>query len=216
LAGDEGTPKPRIGRQPRRGITKSLVEVDLTGHGQQIARVVGEVAAALVVPQPGTLVPGVGQRHHMVDLHGRGGVGAANEVDGHPGVGVMQDAALREAGTGPHLQIDQIAAQDVVAGVATVVPELDVDVVTPRLTEPEPLEVAYPVPAVDGQRLHLMASRVVTRGRCRRRSRLGLLPCFIAQVEPTGAHRNSDHNHDRQPIAEPAVGSHASCHTALS
>jgi hypothetical protein len=41
-----------------------------------------------------------------------------------------------------------------------------------------------------------------------------LLPCFIAQVEPTDAYRNSDHDRDRQPIPEPAVGSHAPCHIA--
>ena len=57
------------------GVAKCLVEVGLTGDGQQIARVVGEVAAALVVPRACALVPGVGQRHHMVDLHGGRGVG---------------------------------------------------------------------------------------------------------------------------------------------
>ena len=76
----------------------------------------------------------------------------------------MQHPTLREAGSGPHLQVGQIAAQDVVAGVATVVAERDVDVVAPRLTEPESLEVADPVPAVDGQCLHLPAGRVVVRG----------------------------------------------------
>jgi hypothetical protein len=43
-----------------------------------------------------------------------------------------------------------------------------------------------------------------------------LLPCLIAQVEPTDAHRNSDHNRDRQPIPEPAAPSgNDTCHIAV-
>ena len=49
LARDEIEAVAKIGWQPRGGVTKSLVEVDLCAHRHQVARIVGEVAAALVV-----------------------------------------------------------------------------------------------------------------------------------------------------------------------
>ena len=57
----------------------------------------------------------------------------------------------------------EVASQDVVARVAAVVAELDVDVVAPRLTESVPREVGLPVPAFDRQVVQ-QGSRVVVAG----------------------------------------------------
>ena len=84
----------------------------------------------------------------MVDLDGVGGVGATNKADRRVGVVVMQDPALCVAGAGPHDQVGEVTTQDVVAGVAAVAAELDVDVVAPGLTEPVTREVGLAVPAL--------------------------------------------------------------------
>ncbi len=97
----------------------------------------------------------------MVDLDGVRGFGAAREGDRLAGVGVVQHAALRVAGARAHDQFGEVPAQDVVAGVAAVVAELDVDVVTPRLTEPVAGEVGVAVPALDRQPVQRLASGVI-------------------------------------------------------
>ncbi len=123
----------------------------------------------------------------------------------------MQHAALREAGPGPHLQVDQIAAQDVVAGVAAVVTELHVDVVTPGLAEPEAVEILDTVPALDGQRVELAPSHV--EGRVRGEFlRLGLPASGVVEVEPTDTGGDGDNDQQRQSVPPSAVGSQAPCH----
>ena len=87
----------------------------------------------------------------MVDLHRVGRLGPADERDRLAAVRVVQRAALGEAGAGPHDQLGEVAAQDVVAGVASVVAELDVDVVAPGLAEPVSGEVGAAIPPLDGQ-----------------------------------------------------------------
>ena len=59
-----------LGGSQLGGVAKGLVEVGLRADREQVARIVGEVAATLVVPVARALVPGVGQRHDVIDLHG--------------------------------------------------------------------------------------------------------------------------------------------------
>ena len=58
----------------------------------------------------------------MVNLHSRGGLLAALELDGLAGVWVIQSTADDGACVGPDLEtnIGQVAAQNIVAGVALV------------------------------------------------------------------------------------------------
>ena len=97
----------------------------------------------------------------MVDLDGFGGVRAADEVDGHPAVRVEECATLGVAGAAAHDEVLQIAAQDVVASIATVAAELDVDIVAPGLPELIALEVRGAVPAADLELFELLAGKVV-------------------------------------------------------
>jgi hypothetical protein len=99
----------------------------------------------------------------MIDLDRLRGVRAANERDRLTGVTIDQDTALRVAGARPDDQLREVAAQDVVTGIATVVAELDVDVVAPRFAEAVAGEVGLPIPALDGKRRQL-GPRVVVVG----------------------------------------------------
>jgi hypothetical protein len=174
----------------------------LSTNGQQVARVVGEVAATLVVPFARAFVPGVRKRNQVVDLHGVRRVGAAGERDGLPRIRVVQHASLRVAGAGSHDQIGEVSAQDVVPGVAAVVAELDVHVVAPRLTEPVAGEVGDAVPPLDRQPVQRRARGVEggaarrtdsgsrRRRPGRRRRRRGL----VMEVEPDG---DSDSEHEQ-------------------
>ena len=83
----------------------------------------------------------------MVDLDGVGCIGAADEVDRHAAVRVNEGATLGVAGAAAYDEVLQIAAQDVIAGVAAVAAELDVDVVTPGFSKLIPLEVRGAIPA---------------------------------------------------------------------
>src|SRR5690606_15661546 len=84
-----------------------------------------------------TLLPRVRQRDDVVDLHRGRGVLSAGECDRRAGVHVVQGSRRDDAvaGTGPVDDVDEVAPQDVVAGVAAVAPELHRHVVAPRLTE---------------------------------------------------------------------------------
>jgi hypothetical protein len=55
----------------------------------------------------------------------------------------------------------EVATQDVVAGVAAVVAELDVDVVALGFAEPVTGEVGHPVPSLDGKPRQLRPGVVV-------------------------------------------------------
>ena len=189
LPRDELAAKRLVGRQPCGRIAKCLVEVGLSADGQQVARVVGEVAATLVVPFARTFVPGVRKRNQVVDLHDVRRGRSSGERDRLARVRVVEHAALRVAGAGSHDEIGEVSAQDVVAGVAAVVAELDVHVVAPRLTEPVAGEVGDAVPALDRQPVQRRARRVEGRIarwadsglRCRRPSRRRRRPCLRAR-----------------------------------
>ena len=73
----------------------------------------------------------------------------APELGDGSGVGVVENSAEHRASIGVRLEhhIGEVAAQDVITGVAAVVAELDVDVIAPGLTELVALEVRGAVPA---------------------------------------------------------------------
>ena len=116
------------------------------------------------IPGARPFVPGVRQSHDVVDLDGIGGIRTAGEVDAHPAVGVDECATLGVAGAAAHDEVLQIAAQDVVAGVAAVVAELDVDVIAPGLAELRALEVRGAVPAANLELFELLAGGTEARG----------------------------------------------------
>ena len=79
---DEFAAERHVGRQPGVGVAESLVEVGFCANGKQVARIVGEIAAALLVPVAGALVPGVRQRDDVLDLDRLGGLGPrTNAID---------------------------------------------------------------------------------------------------------------------------------------
>ena len=134
-------------------------------------------------------------------------VGPAGERDRLARVRVVEHAALRVAGAWPHDEIGEVSAQDVVAGVAAVVAELDVHVVAPRLTEPVAGEVGVAVPALDRQPVQRRARRVEGRVarrpdsglRCRRRWRRRRRRCrgLVLEVQPD-RHSDSEHEQSKQ------------------
>ena len=97
-----------------------------------------------------------------------------------------------------------VAAQDVVAGVAAVVTELHVDVVTPGLAEPGAIEVLEAIPPLDGQRLELPPDRVV--GRVGGELLRGGFPASdVADVEPPDTGGDHDDDQQRQRVRPPAA-----------
>ena len=165
----------------------------------------------------------------MVDFDGFGCVGTADEVDGHAAVRVDEGATLGVAGAAANDEVLQIAAQDVIAGVAAVVAELDVDVIAPGLTELIALEVRGAVPAAYLKLFESLARDVESGGITRRgrrqryrgRRRLGapgrrrtgglpggtLLP--EQQARDGGDHQNRQ-NHGEDPA--PGFRGVACCH----
>jgi hypothetical protein len=122
----------------------------------------------------------------VVDLHRIGGLGATDEGDRLTGVRVDQDTALGIASARPQHQFGEVTPQDVVAGIAAVVAELDVDVVAPGFAEPVTGEVGHPVPSLDGKPCQLRPGVVVVgRGGGSRAL------CRSPPVQPSG-HRDGD------------------------
>src|SRR5699024_4831271 len=106
-------------RQPGRGIASALLPVQARLDGEQVQRVVGELAARVLVPARGAGLPCVGQRHHVVDVDG-----AVRAIEAHGLAAVRggERAQQHHAPARAGLQGDllEVAAQDVVAGVAAV------------------------------------------------------------------------------------------------
>ena len=88
----------------------------------QVQRIVGQVDAGLRVPALRAFVPGVAKREDMIDLYPAGRGDSAAEVDGVPGVGVVQDADQDGAAIAVEGGGGEVTVQDVVARVAAVVP----------------------------------------------------------------------------------------------
>ncbi|SKY95456.1 Uncharacterised protein [Mycobacteroides abscessus subsp. abscessus] len=65
---DVGASIRLVGRQPRRGVARTLGLVRAAIGGLQIARIVGEVAALLGRKLLRAFLPRVGQRDDVVDL----------------------------------------------------------------------------------------------------------------------------------------------------
>ena len=110
-----------VGGKPVSGGGGSLVLVGGAIHGEQIVRVIAEAVALGGGPVPGTGLPGVCERHDVVDLHGGAGVSAAHEQDGLPGVGVGERTRGDLAALGcAEYDISQVAGEHIVAHVAAV------------------------------------------------------------------------------------------------
>ena len=91
----EPAPVRPLRRQPRGGVAVALLRVRRAVDREQVERVVGERASARRVPLRRTLLPRVGQRDHVVDLH-RGRVGLG-EHEPPPGVRIVQHARDHDA-----------------------------------------------------------------------------------------------------------------------
>jgi hypothetical protein len=93
---------------------------------------------------------------------------------------------LRVARARPHDEVGEVATQNVVAGVAAVVAQLDVYVVAPGFAEPVAGEVGHPIPPLDGKPCQ-QRPRVVVVGRaCRWRGRRLLRPVTPVQPQHNG------------------------------
>src|SRR5690606_27944414 len=108
------------GRQPFGGAVGPLGVVGRSVYGAQVGRVVGEDLALGIRPpvRPGR--PGVGQRNKVIDLHLGAGLLTADERDRGAGVGVVQRAGQHLAAVAVEPLVDQVADQDLVAGVLAV------------------------------------------------------------------------------------------------
>src|SRR5690606_17880606 len=122
-------PAALVPGHPLPGRAVALGLVHRPRCGQQVQRVVREPPTALAVPGCGSVVPGRGQGEDVVDLDA-GGVPGAVEGELVAGVRVGEAPGEHDASGGAGLDDDvvQVPAQDVVAGVAAVVPTRGVDV----------------------------------------------------------------------------------------
>ena len=142
------------------------------------------------------------------------------QSDGLPGVQVVQHAALGVAGAGSHEQVGQVTTQYVVAGVATVVAELDVDVVAPGFAEAVPREVGLAVPALHRQPPQLRPGPVEHGAalpasgfgwprwgnRGRRRGIGGRRRCRCTRSQPCREYDDRDNDqHDQHPPSVPPL-----------
>src|SRR5690606_14497962 len=106
-------------REPGGGVAVALLPVQAGLDGEQVQRVVGELAAGLLVPARSAGLPGVGERDDVIDVDR---AVLAIEVDGVAAVRGVEGAALDDAAVRPALEGDrgEVAAQNVVSGVAAV------------------------------------------------------------------------------------------------
>src|SRR5699024_5833993 len=104
---------------------------------QQIQRVVRQFPPALSAELLCTLLPRIHQRDDVIYLNRTGSSAAAGEIDAFAGVRILEHPRDHGASVaaGAVGFVGQIPPQDVVAGVAAVVPAVDGDIVGPRLTE---------------------------------------------------------------------------------
>ena len=159
-------------RQPGRGVGVTLASVGGPVDGQQVQRVVSEPGTHRSAPLSRALLPGVGQRDHVVDLYGGRCSWSANEADRLAGVGIAQGAPQDQAAAGAGLQHvpGQVATQDVVAGVAAVTVQ-----VSPGRPERSPVIARLGCPALHrestecGQRRSRVSRRRGRRYWCRNR-----------------------------------------------
>lgn len=122
----------------------ALVLICLPLHGQQVGRIVGEAHSLGVRPPIGAHVPGIRERNDVVDLDRLANTGAALEGNGGVGVRIAQGAGGHRIRTplDRHIcLVDQIPVEDVVAGVAPVVPSRRVIAIVPGVTECGPAVV---------------------------------------------------------------------------
>ena len=130
LPGDVGAAVPGDVGQPGGGVGVALLAVGGVVDGQQVERVVGEGRAAGLVPGEGAGLPAVAERDHVVDVDAA--AVALLEPDRLPGVGVGEGAGHHDTvAAGLQRLVDEVAGQDVVAGVAAVA--VDVGPLLPEL-----------------------------------------------------------------------------------
>ena len=150
------------------------------------------------------LLPGVGQRDDVVDLHGLAGALAAAEGDRPAGVRVGQRAGEHDAVVGAGLErlAGQVAVEDVVAGVAAVAVD-----VGPGRAELLAVVAGLGRPALDRKR------RERGGGVARRRSRRGHRRSAATRHRDLVEHRRAArrerrhrHHRERDPRRRPSHG----------
>lgn len=119
LPGHVRAPVGAAGRQPGGGVAVALLLVEAALHRLQVERIVGQCESIPGADLLGARLPGVHQRHQVVDLHQGGGLHPAREL--HRPARVDADE-----GAGGHLarpclgQAGQVGGENVVARVASV------------------------------------------------------------------------------------------------
>ena len=164
-----------VARQPFGGVRVGLLLVRRAVCSEQVFRVVRQLAALLCGQILRAGLPCVRKGHHVVNLHGRGGLLAALELDGLAGVRVIQRAANYGACVGPDLEtkIGQVAAQNVVASVALVT----VNVI------PGGAELFTRVASLRRAFLHLQGCQLALRGRQIRCERGRGVNCLVRVLD---------------------------------
>ena len=123
--------------EPFGGVFGGFLGVGFPVGGLEVDGVVGEIASAVRIPLVGARIPGVAKGHHVVDGDQVAGFSSAFEVNGGVGVGVVEFPLGHDAVAfgGFEFHVGEVAGQNVVAGVATVVAAVHGDVVAPGFTE---------------------------------------------------------------------------------
>ena len=134
---DEWAAVGLVGRQPRCRVTVPLLLVYPPDRSLQIKRIIGEVGAREQIQLLRAGLPGIGQCDDVIDLNVRRRSRTALELDGGAGVGVIEDPAENRATIGSWLEdhIDEISAQDVIAGVTSVMAQGHCHIVSPGVSE---------------------------------------------------------------------------------
>lgn len=128
--------KRGIRRHPEGRPLITLVLVCLPLHREEIGGIIGESDTQRFRPCPRTLIPRIGQRHDMLDLHGCTSLVAALEIYRRTRIRIMQHTCGHRTRTATDLHIgllDQIAIKNVVSRIALVVSTRCVGVISPRL-----------------------------------------------------------------------------------
>src|SRR6478735_9936231 len=111
----------RVLWKPGSGVTRTLLLVGGAVRCDEVQRIIGQALAFLGREPLGSLLPGVTQGHHMVDLDGAAALGSAPEVHVLARVGFPEVPGRHFAGgpLGEH-NAGKVPAKDVVPRVAAV------------------------------------------------------------------------------------------------
>ena len=186
-----GAAELRIRRQPIGRGRRSLLLVCGTIDCQQIQRIIAETIPLRTIPLGSAGTPGILQGHHVVNLDGGAGFGAAYECNLSAGIRVFERAGPHNAATRyGEAHIMQVPRENIVADVTTV--PVIVGLAIPEFVALVPLAGLPGIHHERAQHIGDRARRYVFSGdsRCRR--------THVRQSQTDRKTEARDHNDDNQ------------------